>query len=263
MQIQFLGQSGFLIHAAGKRLVIDPYLSDSVAEKFGAQNARQVPVVVTPAQLAPLDFVLLTHAHLDHTDPQTLGPLAAASPAADFFAPYECRALLVEWGLGRHEISAPPAEWNLLAPGLEVRAIPAAHLELERNAAGEPRSIGWLLRADGITLYHAGDTIPHPEIFASLAGERIDYALLPVNERNFYRDRDGIVGNMTVREAFRMAADLGVRTLIPIHWDMFAPNRVHPAEIELLYNLETPPFSLEVMQAGALKLLGSSQPPNA
>jgi L-ascorbate 6-phosphate lactonase len=255
VEIRFLGQSGFLVEAAGVRVVIDPYLSNAVAEQFGEELTRQVSVVATPAQLAPLDAVLLTHAHLDHTDSQTILPLAAASPAAKFFAPYECRDLLAEWGLGSRTIAAPPAQWTTLAPGLDIRAVPAAHLDLERDSAGECRYVGWLVRSGGITIYHAGDTIPHAEIYKSLAGEQIDCALLPVNERNFYRDRDGIVGNMTVREAFRMASDLGVRMLVPIHWDMFAPNRVHPAEIELLHKLEAPPFSLELMHAGDVKLL--------
>ena len=255
MQIQFLGQAGFLIEAAGARLAIDPYLSNSVAEQFGAQHARQVPVVATPAALAPLDLVLLTHAHLDHTDPQSLVPLAAASPAAAFLAPFESRALLREWGIDSRRIIPPPGVWSELAPGLEIRAVPAAHVALERDAKGESRYIGYLLRSGGVTLYHAGDTIPHPEIFESLAGERIDCALLPVNERNFYRDREGIVGNMSVREAFRMAADLGAATVVPLHWDMFSSNSVHPAEIELLHELEAPPFSLEIMRAGTVKLL--------
>ena len=255
MQIQFLGQAGFLIEAAGVRVVIDPYLSDSVADRYGRRNARQVPVIATAADLAPLDWVLLTHAHLDHTDPESLLPLAAASPRAKFIAPYESRSLLADWGLGDREAAAPPQAWTVLGNGFEIRAVPAAHTALERNSAGECCFVGYLLRSGGITLYHAGDTIPHPEIFESLAGESIDFALLPVNERNYYRDREDIIGNMSLREAFRMAADIGARTLIPLHWDMFAPNSVHPEEIELLYKLEAPPFSLELMRAGAVKLL--------
>jgi len=255
MKIQALGQAGFVIEAAGVRLVIDPYLSDSVAEQFGPALTRQIPIVVFPEKLDDVQWILLTHAHLDHTDPATLRPLAAASPRAKFIAPYESRAVLADIGLGEREILAPPTEWLELAAGFAIRAVPAAHTELERDAAGECRYVGYLLRFGGVVIYHAGDTIPHPEIFANLADERIDWAFLPVNERNFYRDRDGIVGNMSVREAFQMAADLGVRTLVPIHWDLFAPNCTPIAEIELLHQLEQPPFTLELLPAGATKML--------
>jgi L-ascorbate 6-phosphate lactonase len=255
-RLRFLGQTGFLFETASARLVIDPYLSDSVAEKYGVQLTRQVPVVVRPDELTEIDWVLLTHEHLDHTDPATLLPLAAASPTAKFVGPYPCRALLAEMGLASRECLVPPLEWTSLAPDVEFRAIPAAHVELERNATGELRWLGYLFRFPDATIFHAGDTIPHPELFASLAGERIDFALLPVNERNFYRSRDGIVGNMTVREAFGLAVELGARTLIPTHWDMFEPNRLHTEEIELLYRLERPPFSLTILRAGESLDLG-------
>lgn len=257
MKILALGQVGYVFDAAGVRVVIDPYLSDAVAEQFGEDLRRQIPIVHPPAELAPVDWLLLTHAHLDHTDPATLRPLLAASPAARILAPFESRAILAAEAPGGSSVAPPPEAWIELAPGLELRAVPAAHTELERDAAGELRYVGFLLRADGVTIYHAGDTIPHEEIFAALAGERIDVAFLPVNERNFYRDRAGIVGNMTLREAFRFAADLGVKTLVPTHWDLFAPNSVPRGEIEWMHRQETPPFDLGIWPAGTVATVGN------
>jgi L-ascorbate 6-phosphate lactonase len=137
-----------------------------------------------------------------------------------------------------------------MAPGFSLRAVPAAHTEIHRNLEGELRDVGYLLKMGDTTIYHAGDTIPHPEIFTALKGEGIDIAFLPVNERNHYRDAQGIIGNMTLREAFQMATDLGVKTLIPTHWDMFAPNSAFPEEIELLHKLLAPPFELKILHAG-------------
>ena len=74
----------------------------------------------------------------------------------------------------------------------------------------------------------------------------IDVAFIPVNERNFYREKRGIIGNMSVREAFQMAADIGVKTLVPTHWDMFAPNSVYKEELDLLYKLMRPPFEMRI-----------------
>lgn len=257
MRIQALGQAGFVFDVSGLRLVVDPYLSDSVAEKYGEELRRQIPVVVSPDAIVAVDWILLTHAHLDHTDPETLRQMVKASPNARFIAPFEVREILSEIGWGGSAVCAPPGDWLTLGSGVAVRAIPAAHVDLERNSHGECRYVGFLFRFGDFTVYHAGDTIPHPEIFSALNGESIDWAMLPVNERNYYRDRAGIVGNMSLREAFRMAAELGARTLIPIHWDLFAPNRTHRREIEMLYELERPPFSLEVLPAGTVKLLGS------
>jgi L-ascorbate 6-phosphate lactonase len=246
--LQFLGQVGFLFKAEACRLLIDPYLSDSVSEQFGSDLARRSPLPFTSTEAPACHVLLLTHAHLDHTDPSTLGPLLAVQPSLRVFAPYESRQILGE--LGFHHAEPPPLEWTELAPDFAIRAVPSAHTEVHRNTDGELRDVGYLLRTGQTTIYHAGDTIPHPEIFEALQGESIDIALMPVNERNFYRDAQGIIGNMTLREAFQMAADLRVQTLIPTHWDMFTPNSVFPEEIELLHTLLKPPFRLKILRPG-------------
>ena len=248
MKLQFLGQVGTLLEARGFRVLIDPYHSDSVAVQFGVDLKRRVPSPFTTATCPQIDFLLLTHAHLDHTDPATLAPLLGIQPHIKIFAPYESRQILGDLGHGCAE--APPIAWKQIAPGLSLRAVPAAHTEIHRNSEGEIRDVGYLLKLGDTTVYHAGDTISHPEIFSALAGEAIDIALLPVNERNFQRDAQGIIGNMTLREAFQMAIDLQIKTLIPTHWDMFAPNSVFPEEIELLHKLLAPPFELKILHAG-------------
>jgi L-ascorbate metabolism protein UlaG (beta-lactamase superfamily) len=43
-----------------------------------------------------------------------------------------------------------------------------------------------------------------------------------------------------------MAAEIGVRTLVPMHWDMFAPNSVFREEIELVYGRLNAPFALSI-----------------
>jgi L-ascorbate 6-phosphate lactonase len=251
--LQFLGQVGLLVETGSHRILIDPYFTDSVAEQYGADLKRCVPPPYTASTCPRIDFLLLTHAHLDHTDPATLAPLLADQPHLQIFAPYESREILHK--LGNDRAVLPPHAWTQLTPDLSLRAIPAAHTEIHRSPSGECRDVGYLIQLGTCMLYHAGDTIPHPEIFAALQNESIDIALLPVNERNHYRDAQGIIGNMTLREAFQMATDLGVKILIPTHWDMFGANSVHPKEIELLYQLHTPPFALKILHAGQSLLL--------
>ena len=57
-------------------------------------------------------------------------------------------------------------------------------------------------------------------------------ALLPINGRDFYRETDfDIVGNMDHREAARLANELGVELMVPMHWEMFASNRGYPGDL--------------------------------
>ena len=88
--LYWLGQAGFVVQAGGRRLVIDPYLSDSLAKKYrgtATPHDRMMPPPVTVEELAPVDLVLLTHQHTDHMDAATLAPLAAHNPAARFVVP--------------------------------------------------------------------------------------------------------------------------------------------------------------------------------
>ena len=68
MKITFLGQSCFLFVSNFTNILIDPYFSDSVAEKHGRifRRLTHAPLI---DQLPKPDAILITHHHLDHADP--------------------------------------------------------------------------------------------------------------------------------------------------------------------------------------------------
>jgi L-ascorbate 6-phosphate lactonase len=258
--LTLLGQAGALLSFEGCRLCIDPYLTDSIAEHQGPRFRRLIPPPMAPSECAPIDWILLTHAHEDHTDLATLWPMLAASPTARIIAPAPCRSLLLASGISRNRLVQAPASWFTLAPGVFARAVPAAHPTLDPGIDGEPSCVGYLLRHPNGTIYHAGDTIPHPKILAEFSsGPGVDWALLPVNERNYFRDADGIIGNMTVREALEFADRIAARRVVPIHWDLFAHNSVDPKEIQLIHRLEARRFEMHLIRAGQPTLLVSSK----
>jgi L-ascorbate metabolism protein UlaG (beta-lactamase superfamily) len=255
LEILGLGQSGVRMAFSDTVVYIDPYLTDRVADVHGPWLSRQLPPPIAPDAVRDARWVLVTHAHADHADPATLGPMATASPEARFVCPPPAVEILTDAGIDRDRIQFAEERWTALSPTVSMRAVPAAHLELERTADGRPACVGYLLEADGRRVYHAGDTVPHPEIAAVVADRPIDFALLPVNERNYYRDALGIVGNMSVREALQMATEIGASALIPIHWDLFAINSTPRAEIELLHRLLQPELGLRFCASGTSERL--------
>src|SRR4029453_10780453 len=71
----WLGQSGFLLKRGDRFLLVDPYLSDSLTEKYAGTETPHVRMtrrVVAPERLNFVDVVLATHGHTDHLDPGTL-----------------------------------------------------------------------------------------------------------------------------------------------------------------------------------------------
>lgn len=243
--INLLGQSGCKLSFSGVECYVDPYLSNSVQELDGPDLGRLIPIPFPPESVTDADWVLITHEHMDHCDPYTLPKLAAASPQARFLAPQRVIDILHSWGIDAERVKRAEEDWADLSPELRVRAVPAAHPEITRDAEGHLIHVGYLLEYRGKRLYFAGDTFLRQEIIDTLIAEGpIHTAFLPVNEHNFFRGRQGIIGNLSIREAFQFAEEIGVKQVVPLHWDMFAANAVDPEEILFIHHKLKPEFRL-------------------
>jgi len=252
--LEHLGQTGLKIELSDVCVLIDPYLSHSVQELDAPDLVRQVPIAYPPSSLDQVDWVLITHEHMDHCDPHTIPAIAEASPQARFMAPEPVRRQLQEWGIAVERMLPSSASWTELGAHLRVRAVPAAHPRIITAQDGQPKAVGYLLERHQKRILVAGDTSVCEEVIATLmALQPIDIAMLPVNEDNFFRRRRGIVGNMSVREAFGLAAELEVEEVVPVHWDLFAINSTSPDEIQAVYASQPWPFRL-VMHAAEVTL---------
>lgn len=238
LPIILLGQSGCVLQFPDAVVYIDPYLSNSVQELDASDLEREVPIAFTPSSVVDADFVFLTHAHIDHCDPHSVPGIAVASPNAKFIGPMPVIRELINWGLNENKLEIAAETWVTLSDELRVKGIPAAHPDLERDEGGRLKCVGYLFDWCGKKLYIAGDTSVHCEIINALACEgRIDVAMLPVNEQNYFRNRRGIIGNMSVREAFELADEVGIGQVIPVHWDMFKVNATFSEEIRIVHRL--------------------------
>lgn len=256
--VEMLGQSGCRLQFPGAIVYLDPYLSNSVQELDAPDLARQVPIACPPEEVTDADWVLITHEHIDHCDPHTLPKLARASPCARFVGPPPVAARLREWGIDPSRILLAEESWMPLADTLQVLAVPAAHPEIARDEQGQLACVGFLLDYAGQRVYLAGDTSARQEIIDALVAQGpVHTAFLPVNEHNFFRGRRGIIGNMSVREAFQLALEIGARQVVAVHWDMFAINAVAPGEIIHVHRQMKPRFNLllrpKVLNLGDIK----------
>ncbi len=233
--LAWLGQAGFAIRSERCLILIDPYLSDSLAEKY---KRREFPHIrlhappIAPAELVNVDAVLCTHRHSDHMDPGTIPTIAARNPTCRFVVP---RAELESAARLRipieRTISIDGGETSALADNIQVRAIPSAHESLETNESGQYRFLGYLLRLPEYTIYHSGDCVPYPGLVEHLRNEHIDLALLPINGRDEYRRSHGVPGNMAFEEAVSLCLGAGIPRLVPHHFGMFAFNTIDTADL--------------------------------
>jgi L-ascorbate metabolism protein UlaG (beta-lactamase superfamily) len=233
--VWWLGQSGFLVAQNGRALISDPYLSDSLTRKYAGTakpHVRMTERVVDPAALGALgviDVITSSHQHTDHFDAETLRPLLSANPQARLVLPAaigefaierlgpEAAARLVELDEGQ---SARVGE-------LEFHGIAAAHNTVERDALGRCRFLGYVVEWAGLTFYHSGDTLLHDGLVPALRRFNMDLAFLPINGSEPER---GVAGNLSGKEAARLAHAAGARQVIPCHYDSFEFNTAPPDE---------------------------------
>ncbi len=237
LEIHWLGQAGFVVDTAARRLVIDPYLSDSLAEKYrGAvrPHVRMTPPPVEPQEIRQVDFVLCTHAHSDHMDPGTLPALMRANPRAKLIAPLAARdqALLRSGVEEARIIFADAGETISAASGLAIVPTRAAHETLDTDMAGHHLFLGYVIRSAAGTLWHSGDCVPFDGLVEEVAPLFPNIALLPVNGRSAELRSGGVPGNFTLAEAVDITDRIGASTLIAHHYGMFDFNTAPPEAID-------------------------------
>ena len=235
--LTWLGQAGFLLDFGDRVVLIDPYLSDSLAEKYRGQrfaHQRMLAAPITVEALARVDLVLCTHRHGDHMDPGTLPVIATRHRDCRFVVPAAERRHAQALGLPEARLVPAVAGETLDLLGLAIMPVPAAHETLETDEAGRHRFLGYGIAGRGCALYHSGDCIPYPGLVGRVAALGARLALLPVNGRDAGRAQAGIPGNFTLDEAASLCREAGIPVMLAHHWGMFDFNTCDPAAIAAL-----------------------------
>ncbi len=226
--VWYLGQEGILLKSREGFLAVDPYLSDYVDQNC-CQYVTWQRLYQPPVDAEELDFlnvVLCTHGHYDHADPITLPRIANSNPHTRFVVPAPEVDTIAGYGIAKERIIPAVAHQPLTIDGFEILPIPAAHETLVTDANGNYAALGYVIRAGGKTFFHAGDMCMYDGLIESLKPMGVDMAFLPINGRDYFRNRDDIIGNFNCEEAVLLAKEIGADTLVPLHHDLYAVNRV-------------------------------------
>lgn len=201
MRIMWLGQAGFLFTTCcNTNIMVDPYLSNSMEKKCGHSFKRLVPLEKKILD-TPVDVLVLTHIHGDHTDYQTLDAILKRKAITVIAPPNVAESILSRYGYGHNVIFA--------TPGVEVSFRDVLfHVNFSAHST---TAIGVTIKADGNTLVHTGDTLYHTRLLDELP-RGADILFLPIN---------GVGNNMNCHDAFRLTMALMPKKVFPMHWDMF------------------------------------------
>lgn len=227
----WLGQSGFLLQWKGKRVLIDPYLSDSLTNKYAATDkphTRMSELVIDPSLLKDILVVTSSHNHTDHLDAATLQPILKNNPNIKFIIPEANREFVAERvGCAKDFPLGLTDGHSVKVDEFVFHGIPAKHNEIERDERGNSKYMGYVISFGDHAIYHSGDTLWFDGLVNMVKQYEPELALLPINGNDPARK---VAGNLNPLEAAGLGKDLGVDIVIPCHYDMFTFNTTDVGE---------------------------------
>jgi L-ascorbate metabolism protein UlaG (beta-lactamase superfamily) len=204
MRLTYWSHSCFLLETASHRLVMDPFLSGNPKAPVRADDVQ-------------CDFVLVSHGHNDHLGDAIL---IAKRNDATIISNFEVAMFCAGAGANVHAMHIGGAHQF---PFGRVKLTMAQHGSAYQSEEGFTymgNPCGFLVTADGRTIYHAGDTglFMDMELIGRL--HPIEVALLPIGD-NF---------TMGIDDAIHAVAMLKPQIVVPMHYNTFDLIAADPAE---------------------------------
>jgi len=213
----WLGHSSVLLELGGKRLLIDPVLSERASFFSWMGPKRFQPAPLQARDLPAINAVLITHDHYDHLDKATI--IALADRSASFHVPLGVGAILKDWGIPDNRI-AEHAWWDeQMVSGMTVVAVPARHFS-GRGLFDRDKTLwcSWVVMAGNGRVYHSGDTGMTAQ-FKEIGEKFGPFDLAFIKIAAFNENWPDV--HLTPEQAVAAANMLGAKTVVPIHWGTF------------------------------------------
>jgi L-ascorbate metabolism protein UlaG (beta-lactamase superfamily) len=216
LTVAWLGHATVLFNFHGTWVLTDPALERRIGIGRGTAKLgprRLVQPALRARDLPDLDLLLLSHAHMDHTDLGTLRLLPVDVP------------VVVQPGnrdLVRRFSEVHELAWgeDIRVAGLQIESTEVRHWGARMVTDSHRGYGGFLLQKAGRTVLFAGDTA-YTDALTKL-GRRgpIDLAILPIGAYDPW-----INNHATPEQAWIMFRQLGAEYVLPVHHSTFRLSR--------------------------------------
>ncbi|MGB9699663.1 MAG: MBL fold metallo-hydrolase [Thermodesulfobacteriota bacterium] len=209
IHVGWVGHSTFLISFLGIYILTDP----NFAERLLIAR-RVVGLPIKPEEISELDIILITHAHYDHFDLESLKRLPKKS---HLIIPRGCLDLVSKWPF----LKVIEMSWEdrKEIQNVQIEAFRPAHWGKRSFFDNKDRGYNsYLISKQGRHILFAGDTGYTP-IFAQKGKNiKIDLAFFPITayKPDWFRRN-----HASPEEALQMFIESGAKFMIPMHWGTF------------------------------------------
>jgi N-acyl-phosphatidylethanolamine-hydrolysing phospholipase D len=232
LAVLWVGHATTLVQMDDKYILTDPFFTSSA----GILSVRLHEPGLDPANLPPLDAVVVSHMHFDHLSVGSLDRIE--SKTRRLFIPRGGMVYIPNYDFEVRELST----WESFEEGgLRVTAVPVKHVGFRYgldSAWMTETFTGYVFEYHGLTVYFAGDTAYDGDRFRATAAHfpRIDLALIPIapiHPRDFMQ-----ATHVDPGEAVRAFLDLGAQVMVPIHFDTLVNGFDAPGEAKAVLQTE-------------------------
>lgn len=226
INISWLGHSTMLINFYGKIILTDPVLMDNVGLYFFGTSfgpSRLTPPALRINELPKPDIILLSHAHMDHTDYSTLKIITEKWPQQIDVVTAYLTSDVIE-NLGWRTITVLDWEERTSLSGVDISALEVEHFgwrfpwekDRSRGYYKDGRSYNaYLMERNGNKILFAGDT-RYTQKLDKLSKEQVDIAFMPIGAYNPWKS-----AHCNPEEALMMAERMNAKYFIPMHCKTF------------------------------------------
>lgn len=220
----WVGHSTTLIQIEDKTFIFDPVFNDVI----GAATMRSKEAGIDIKNISKMDFVLISHAHMDHMSLGSIQDLDDKFPKAKLVFPYGAEKYLSDYNMDMIRMktgnskelgyTGETKEYD----GVKITTIFASHFGgrygLDSYLWKVPGYTGYIIEYKGISVLYSGDTAYDEYAYKAL-GEKfhINLAVIPVGPCREC-DTTGSFSHVATRGALMMFDDLKADLMIPVHF---------------------------------------------
>jgi len=216
MALTFIGHAGFLLELGGQRILIDPNFANWL---ILVKRLRRPGISLS--SLPPIDWVLITHAHMDHLNRPSLRRILgrtrdATGRAPGIIMPHNTADIVRDLEFSR---VVELERWDSFQAGnLRITHTPARHWGARVLSDTHRGFGGYVLEGAGHSIYHAGDTAYFEGFHEIRRRLHPRIALLPIGA--YHPDNFRTV-HASPEDSLQAFHDLGAEIMVPMHYGTF------------------------------------------